>query len=70
MLLSLSFGSNVDVNVVLRIVMDRPPSSYGSMHSDDHEEEIDDFDVSPLKQTTRYTNIQKHTHKSIGVSFY
>uniref|UniRef100_A0A8C1TIB8 NLR family, CARD domain containing 3-like n=1 Tax=Cyprinus carpio TaxID=7962 RepID=A0A8C1TIB8_CYPCA len=47
-----NFGDDSDSEVD-RIVMDRPPSSYGSMHSDDHEEEIDDFDVSPLKQTTR-----------------
>ncbi|XP_016098000.1 protein NLRC3-like [Sinocyclocheilus grahami] len=37
-----------------RIMMDRPPSSYGSMQSDDHEdEEDDDFEELPFKQATR-----------------
>lgn len=50
-------------------MMDRPPSSYGSMHSDDHED--DEFEETPLKlPATRYGNIQLHTQKRIGVSFY
>lgn len=45
--------------------MDRPPSSYGSMQSDDHEDiEDDDFEEPVLKQETRYGNIQLYTFKS------
>ncbi|XP_073674339.1 protein NLRC3 [Garra rufa] len=37
-----------------RYGMDRPPSSYGSMQSDDHEdEEEDDLQELPFKETTR-----------------
>lgn len=44
-----NFGDDSDSEVD-RIMMDRPPSSYGSMHSDDHEDEEDDeFEAPPLK---------------------
>ncbi|XP_016100614.1 protein NLRC3 [Sinocyclocheilus grahami] len=44
-----NFGDDSDSEVD-RIMMDRPPSSYGSMHSDDHEgEEDDEFEEHLLK---------------------
>lgn len=64
---------NVDVNILfLRVMTGRPPSSYGSMHSDDEEDE-DDFEP-PLKHAeTKYSNIPLNHHKktkSVLVSFY
>ncbi|XP_043114650.1 NLR family CARD domain-containing protein 3 [Puntigrus tetrazona] len=48
-----NFGDESDSEVD-RIMMDRPPSSYGSMQSDDHEDELDEFEEPPLKlQATR-----------------
>lgn len=52
---------------------DRPPSSYGSMHSDHEDEEDDEFEEPPLKlPATRCGYIQQldtRTQKRSGVSF-
>ncbi|KAI2656476.1 Protein NLRC3 [Labeo rohita] len=48
-----NFGDDSE-NEMDRYAMDRPPSSYGSMQSDDHEDiEDDDFEEPVLKQETR-----------------
>ncbi len=46
-------------------MIDRPPSSYGSMHSDDHEDEEDDeLEEPPLKLSgTMYVYITTYTKK-------
>ncbi|XP_042596135.1 NLR family CARD domain-containing protein 3-like [Cyprinus carpio] len=43
-----NFGDDSDSEVD-RIMTDRPPSSYGSMHSDHEDEEDDEFEEPPLK---------------------
>ncbi|KAF4104439.1 NLR family CARD domain-containing protein 3 [Onychostoma macrolepis] len=54
-----NFGDDSDSEVD-RIMMDRPPSSYGSMHSDDHEDEEDDeFEEPPLKLPATRVRLQR-----------